>query len=109
MNRQLSSRRFWLDCKHVPPPRLHQVCRCLSFTGPLVVVLQDHTGWSLPKILMGQTQKMPSAWLAHVRAYRAKHKGVSLKDALKAASKTYKKSAAAAPKKKRRRKKPKKY
>lgn len=52
---------------------------------------------------------MPSAWLAHVRAYRAKHKGVSLKDALKAASKTYTKSAAAPKKKRRRKRRPKKY
>jgi len=32
-----------------------------------------------------------SSWIQHVKAYRAKHKGMSYKDALKGASKTYNK------------------
>ena len=46
---------------------------------------------------------MPNAWIAHVKAYRAKHAGISLGEAMKKAKATYKKSAkgdAAKPKKK---------
>ena len=35
-----------------------------------------------------------SAWISHVKAYRAKHPGMSYKDALKGASKTYKRGGA---------------
>ena len=52
---------------------------------------------------------MPNRWISFLQEYRRKHKGLSLKTAMKQASKVYKKSAggagAAEPKKKRRRKK----
>jgi len=32
----------------------------------------------------------PSKWMEHVKAYRAAHPGLSLKEALKAAKETYK-------------------
>ena len=52
---------------------------------------------------------MANRWISFLQEYRRKHKGLSLKTAMKQASKVYKKSAggagAAEPKKKRRRKK----
>ena len=50
---------------------------------------------------------MPSAWIAHVKkTYAAgKAKGMSFKQAMVAAKKSYRKTATAAPKKRRRKKK----
>jgi len=52
---------------------------------------------------------MPNAWITHLKAYRAKHPGMSLGQAMKAAKGSYKKSSKAddkKPKKKARKKKP---
>lgn len=40
----------------------------------------------------GGARSNPNTWLAHVKAYRVDHPGVSYKDALKAASATWKKA-----------------
>lgn len=39
---------------------------------------------------IGDGKKKAGAWIAHVKKYRAKHPGMSYRDALKGASKTYK-------------------
>jgi len=36
---------------------------------------------------------MANSWMAHLKAYRAKHKGMTLSEAMKGASKSYKKKA----------------
>ena len=47
---------------------------------------------------------MPNKWLVFLKAYRAKHPSLSMKQAMKAASKEYKKAPAAAkPKRKKKR------
>lgn len=48
-----------------------------------------------PKKKAPKKPRKPSAWVAHVKAYRAEHPEVSYKEALKAASKTYKKATKA--------------
>ena len=52
---------------------------------------------------------MANKWISFLKSWRAKHKGVSLKDSMKKASVDYRKSssstAEAAPKKRKRRKK----
>ena len=48
---------------------------------------------------------MPNKWLKFLKEFKARHKGMSLRDAMKAASKEYKKGGAAtekAPAKKKR-------
>ena len=62
----------------------------------------------LYKNFKATTQKMPNAWISHLKAYRAKHPGMSLGQAMKAAKGSYKKSSKAddkKPKKKARKKK----
>ena len=61
--------------------------------------------------IFDRAYKMPNAWISHLKAYRAKHKGMSLGEAMKAAKSTYKKSSKAddaKPKKKARKKRRKK-
>ena len=41
---------------------------------------------------------MPNAWITHLKAFRAKNKGMSLSTAMKEAKKTYKKKAPGATK-----------
>ena len=41
---------------------------------------------------------MPNAWIIHLKAFRAKNKGMSLSTAMKEAKKTYKKKAPGATK-----------
>ena len=43
---------------------------------------------------------MPNKWISFLKSWRAKNKGVSLKDAMKRASADYKKSGASSKKKK---------
>ena len=48
---------------------------------------------------------MGNKWLEHLKAYRKKHPSLSMKQAMKAASKTWKKAPTAAAKSKRTKKK----